>query len=39
MRRFVLCVFVFSLFAIAGAANPFAQAACDRACLRMLAAV
>ncbi len=36
MRRFVMCVFAFSLFAIAGAANVFAQAACDRACLRLL---
>jgi hypothetical protein len=36
MRRFVRCGFVFSSVAIAGAANSFAQAACDRTCLRTL---
>jgi hypothetical protein len=36
MRRFVRCGFVFSSVAIAGAANSFAQPACDRTCLRTL---
>ena len=36
MRRLVRCGFVCSSVAIAGAANSFAQPACDRACLRTL---